>query len=153
MIQLTILSLPHQSVCDDLSRKAGFVVKKLEPLSSGRGQSRLKEIDSMLKADHIYRHSEVTTWAHETTHGINSRARQLFQKHYKGPINALYMLGGYVAILGEPPLTLRDVAVAVPQELRGQHTYQLYKLIHEKTYDFSRRMNRAKTSKNSKIVQ
>lgn len=134
MILLTILSLPQLSLSNDqLSRKAGFVVKKLEPLSRGRGQAHLKDIDSMLKADHIYRHEVVSTWAHEATHGINSRARLLYQKQYKTTINALYMLDGYVAILGEPPLTMEQVAAAVPLELRGQHTYTLY-MVDQRRY-------------------
>jgi hypothetical protein len=40
----------------------------------------LSDIDSHMPAGHQYKDSDKITWAHETTHGLASRIRQLFQK-------------------------------------------------------------------------
>jgi hypothetical protein len=94
--------------------------KKLEPKRPNTIGGALGDIDSQLKSGHIYRDNDKVTWGHETTHGINSRARQLFGD------NAFYVGNGDVFVIDNPPgVTLRDVANAVPQEWRGS-IYNLY---------------------------
>ena len=50
----------------------------------------LADIESRMPAGHIDRDSDLVTWAHETTHGINSRCRV-----WAGSgMNAFYCLSG-----------------------------------------------------------
>lgn len=81
----------------------------------------LADIDSHMPANHIYSDSDKITWGHETTHGINSRIRNI---HGPG-VNAFYVLNNKAAIVKEPNTTMREVAKEVPESLRG-NTYQLY---------------------------
>ena len=111
----------------------GFTIYNIKHLSGGRGRGRLKELDSMLSSNHIYRNNDVRTWAHETTHGINARGRRLLQSKYSYAINTIYILDGRLAVLREPPLTLSQIAQKIPSDLRGQHTYSLY-LINQQKY-------------------
>lgn len=75
------------------------------------------EIQSMLPAGHIYvtPGESVVNAAHETTHGINSRIRQM----YSGKVNALFVGSGRAMVLREPRVRLSDVLRFVPSELRG----------------------------------
>lgn len=83
----------------------------------------LNDIDSHLQAGHIYRDSDKITWGHETTHGINSRLRQLYQG--QGRINGFYVLQDRGVIIQEPKTTIQAVARAIPPSLRGG-VYSLY---------------------------
>ncbi len=57
---------------------------------------------------------------HETTHAINARLRQ-----QQPGVNAAYVLRGKAALIPEPPLSLVEIAAAVPAEKRGE-VYRLY---------------------------
>lgn len=83
----------------------------------------LGDIDSQLQQGHIYSHPDRMIWAHETTHGINSRLRLGLHSP-----NGYYLLGGLSFSISSPPgLTLSQVAQAVPQNRRGR-IYKLYML-------------------------
>lgn len=75
------------------------------------------DIQSMLPAGHIYTTAgeSFVNWAHETTHGANSRIRGEL-KH--GGMNAFYVGHGHAFILTEPKATLAQVAAQVPQSQR-----------------------------------
>jgi len=75
----------------------------------------LGELEDRMPVSHQYRDADKGTWAHETTHGLNSRIRCA----HGGDVNAAYLYGGHAIILPEPNFTLADVANATPQEWRG----------------------------------
>lgn len=83
----------------------------------------LGDIESHMPAGHIYVDNDKITWAHETTHGINSNARMKFSRN--GRINAFYVLENRVVVIQEPNTTIRNVAANVPESLRGG-VYNLY---------------------------
>lgn len=65
---------------------------------------------------------DLTTWGHETTHGINSDLRM---STGKVGVNGFYCLENRAYILPEPKLTISDVAPLVPKAVRGSR-YDLY---------------------------
>ena len=95
-----------------------YNINPIRKVSSQLGDV-LGDIESRMPAGHIYRDSDQITWAHETTHGLNSRWRQHFNKP------CFYVLSGRLCTLTHPTIRLSDVASAVPQSLRG-NGYQLY---------------------------
>lgn len=72
----------------------------------------LQDIESRLPPGHGMNDADLVTWAHEGTHGIDSR-------HSRDPVRAFYVLDGKMAKFRHPRLTITDVAAAVPHELRG----------------------------------
>lgn len=113
-------------------------VRKLDPKDMGKV---LTDIESHMPAGHIYKDNDKITWGHETTHGINSNMRMKFSNgvytnnvwnticgkpvFHNGRINAFYCLENKAAVIEEPPVTIRQVAAAVPASLRGP-VYNLY---------------------------
>lgn len=93
-------------------------IKQIPP---GRLSKTLADIESHMPDGHIYRDSDVGTWAHETTHGINSRLRQAVGSG----IECYYCLDDKVWVLRRPRTTLSRVAAAVPANLRGSQ-FSLY---------------------------
>lgn len=98
-------------------------VDPIRSVNSNLGEV-LKELEERMPRGHQYQDSDRITWAHETTHGLNSRIRNLHHKPGM-PNNAFYVLHGLAIIAEEPPKTLRDVANAIPRELQGG-IYRLY---------------------------
>ncbi len=94
-----------------------YRVLPLRSVNDPRLGRTLADIDSQLQAGHIYRDADFVTWAHETTHGINSRIRQEFNQP---GLNAFYVTGGKAMVLREPRFRKRDVAALVPSQLRGR---------------------------------
>jgi thiol-disulfide isomerase/thioredoxin len=94
-----------------------YRVPPLRSVNDPRLGGTLSDIDGQLQAGHIYRDADLVTWAHETTHGINSRIRQEFQSP---GVNAFYVTGGRALVLREPAFRKRDVAGIVPDRLRGR---------------------------------
>ena len=80
----------------------------------------LGDIDSHLRAGHIYKDRDRVTWAHETTHGINARIRNEFKV-----ANGYYLLDNRGFTLAKSEITLRRLANAVPPSERGPR-YSLY---------------------------
>jgi len=109
----------------------------------------LSDIDSHMPAGHIYKDNDKITWAHETTHGINSNIRQKFSQGYygsfkniygepawklidgkhavfhNGQVNGFYCLDNKAAVIFEPHTTISATAALVPKSLRGP-VYSLY---------------------------
>lgn len=93
----------------------------------------LRDVESRMPAGHQYRHSDMATWVHETTHGLNARIRNEYRAKNGFPkINAFYCLNGQAVILHEPPVTIARVASVVPEFLRGR-LYQNY-LVSQQRY-------------------
>lgn len=90
----------------------------------------LQDIDSHMPAGHQYSANNKVTWAHETTHGVNSNIRNKYQllefeANTKRTINGFYCLEDRACVIQEPRTTIRSVASKIPQSLRGP-SYQLY---------------------------
>ncbi len=97
------------------------------PLRSNTVGGFLGDIDSHLKAGHIYKDRDKVTWAHETTHGINSRIRNEFKVD-----NGYYILNNVGFVLAKSGITLRRLANTVPIDMRGPR-YSLY-LVQQQRY-------------------
>lgn len=83
----------------------------------------LNDIESQLQPNHGYRDNDRITWAHEATHGINSRAREALPPHY----NAFYCFYGKIFVAPEPHFSKQHVAQFIPQHLRHLcESYDLY---------------------------
>lgn len=83
----------------------------------------LNDIESRMKAGHIYRDHDRVTWAHETTHGLNSKLRM--RHGGTGKVNAFYCLDGRYVVFQEPNFTVNQVAANVPKSLHGM-SFSLY---------------------------
>lgn len=90
-------------------------LKPMRDVDAGQLGDVLADIESRMPSGHIYRDNDPITWAHETTHGINSRVR-VFAGDGR---NAFYCCRGDVFIVHEPRIRKRQVAEAVPPEFRG----------------------------------
>lgn len=99
----------------------------LEHVRTLNHKSALEDIDKQLQEGHIYSDSDKVTFAHETTHGVNSRIRKLFNRP-----NGYYLLKRKAFVINSPKITLRDIANAIPREKRGSG-YQLY-LVQQQQY-------------------
>lgn len=94
----------------------------------------LSDIESHMPANHIYKFpNDKVTWAHETTHGINSNIRNKYQIHnairkvlFLKRINGFYCLNNKAIIVTNPEnVTMSDIARKIPQSLQGD-VYNLY---------------------------
>lgn len=114
----------------------------------------LKDIESHMPANHIYKDSDKITWGHETTHGINSHLRMKFSQGNNASlagewtplhdgklvfksyarINGFYVLNDRAVIIKEPATTIRAVAKTVPPSLRGD-VYNLYLVQQAQSWD------------------
>lgn len=92
----------------------------------------LSDIDSHMPMGHIYRDANKVTWAHETTHGINSNIRNSVRDGRR--VNGFYGLEDRAAIIEEPKTTIRRVAARVPHELQGP-SFDLY--LRQQTGDWN----------------
>lgn len=91
----------------------------------------LADIQSRIRDPNTYKDSRHVTWAHETTHGINSQIRNQ-PSSLSVPVNGFYVLNGKGIQLLEPGIKLRDIAEDVPTKLCGM-AYQLY-LVDQRKY-------------------
>lgn len=73
----------------------------------------LQDIESRLPLNHGMSDEDFVTWAHEGTHGVESR-------HSRPPTRAFYVLRGRVARFRQPKISITEVAAAVPEPLRGK---------------------------------
>lgn len=78
------------------------------------------DVDSRLPATGLvssgtYRSNELGNWAHEATHGVNSLIRLQYGNRY----NAMYLTGGWAAVIAEPPFRLSQAGQYVPASLRA----------------------------------
>jgi hypothetical protein len=78
--------------------------------------SILADVESRMPPGHVYANpGNPTNWAHETTHGLNSRIRT---STGRPRVNAFYVLDGRAVIFTEPRLSLARVVSLVPAEFR-----------------------------------
>ena len=112
--------------------------KSIKPIPSKLGIV-LGDIESHMPDGHIYVASDKVTWAHETTHGINSVLRNKHSKintifktatEYRpvyggGSVNAFYVLKNRYIVIKEPNVKISDIAENIPESLRGR-SYDLY---------------------------
>lgn len=77
--------------------------------------SILADIESHLPNGHPYRSADLDNWAHEATHGINSRVRQSFPDH-----NAFYCFMDQALVLREPKILLASIPRSIPPDHRGE---------------------------------
>lgn len=71
-----------------------------------------------------YADADLVTYGHETTHGINSHARNNLNRSGRRS-NGFYVLQDRVAIVEEPAIRKSQVASYIPASLRGSR-YSLY---------------------------
>ncbi len=84
----------------------------------------INDVQSQLGAGHNYNCDNPVSTVHECTHGINARLRGI----YKQP--CFYVLDNKMFTFPEPKQTLKQLAEAVPQNLRGKN-YQFYLVDHQ----------------------
>ena len=106
----------------------GWVV--VPPIRQSGISGLLGELEDRMPAEHIYRDADLVTWAHETTHGLNSRIRN----QYGGNTNAVYLYGAGAIVIPEPPVTLSQVAANVPASER-RRCFQLYMVDQRADWD------------------
>lgn len=99
-------------------------VAPVRQFASARLGDKLCDIESQMPAGHIYRDSDLVTWAHETTHGINSRIRNELAKG-TGHANGFYVLANRGIVLAEPRCRKSHAARFIPAAYRDS-TYSLY---------------------------
>jgi hypothetical protein len=96
----------------------------------GKLVKSLADIECRMPTRHIYRAADKSTWAHETTHGLNSRLRNAVS----GKVNAFYVLDGKAAIIKEPAIRLSFVANSTPRAFRTGR-WQLYAVQQQRYWD------------------
>jgi hypothetical protein len=100
--------------------------QKLVPWRKGYSNPKLgkllSDVESMMPSGHQYAHPDnLSTWCHETSHGVNSRARQALPKRW----NAFYVFNGRCFVIPEPNVTKKQVARFIPKHLR-RDVFNLY---------------------------
>lgn len=105
---------------------------KLRNVDNASLGKSLQDIDSHMPAGHTFKFSNKVTWAHETTHGINSSIRN--KNISLGNINAFYCLEDRGCIIYEPKTTIAKVAPVIPKGLRGP-SYDLYLVSQRKDWN------------------
>ena len=114
-ILLLIFSASTASAVDWL------ISNPIRTVNDAWGTRVLRTIESQLSQGHPYSDASLITWAHEGTHGVNSRLRQI-----SGQNNAYFLPPDYYVVFSTPQnVSLANVALAVPQSLRGPN-YSLY---------------------------
>jgi hypothetical protein len=98
-----------------------FPAQKADPGLGGV----LGDVESHLPTQYgtQYRDPDKATWAHETTHGINSHVRNNLGG--AGHKNGFYVLEDRAIVLDEPNITKSSVRDFIPQGMRGSR-YDLY---------------------------
>lgn len=113
----------------DLAKQAGLIDYPKTKNYSGSKSSMLNDIESHIALKHgtTYRDSSQSTWAHETTHGINSDIRNGVARQKLGghKVNGFYLGDGKAYIMKEFNLRKRDAAPFIPASLRNSR-YNMY---------------------------
>lgn len=82
-----------------------------------------------------YRDSDKTTWAHETTHGIQAHINMTYRKDGdKARSYGMYVGGNKVAMIPQPKIRITNVAEVIPQSLRKSR-YTLYLVTQAKAWN------------------
>ena len=85
----------------------------------------INELEERMPVHHQFRAKDVITWAHETTHGLNSIITNRLVAEKKAAIRGYYLGHGSGVMVYTPAIKLSQVASAVPKSLRG-NIYDLY---------------------------
>lgn len=95
-----------------------MTIRQVRPFNDPRFGKLGSDIQSRMPAGHAYLTpgESMVNWAHETTHGINSRVRDAIAAD--GQVNAFYVGWGKAFALREPNVSLATVSRYVPPELR-----------------------------------
>jgi hypothetical protein len=101
----------HQCTVEEPVWTEAKAIRQVEGLGDVLG-----DIESHMPKGHIYSEADRVGWAHETTHGLHARLRNL---HNQPGTNSFYVLEDRAIIIKEPDTTIRRVAAAVPKSLRG----------------------------------
>jgi hypothetical protein len=104
------------------SEPAWIEVPPVRQFADARLGVKLSDIESHLPAGHIYRDSDLVTWAHETTHGIHSRIRNQYARWHA---NGFYVLANRGITFTEPRCSKSAAARFIPAAWRDS-TYGLY---------------------------
>jgi hypothetical protein len=94
--------------------------KKYNPLREVRDPALgviLGDLESHIAKEHKYFDTNKITWAHQVSHGINANLRNRIQD--KELCNCFYVLRDRYISLREPNISIRDIALEVPEKLRG----------------------------------
>lgn len=117
-------ALPQQEAKASSGSSSGWY--KVNPLRTvpDTGSWMLTDVESQLSAhdDNIYKDPDVVTYAHEATHGVNSRVRNKLNGPIRDgvvPLNVFYVGKGDAMALHEPNFTKEQVGQSVPSSLRG----------------------------------
>lgn len=95
----------------------------IRQLDRSRYTSWMANIEERMPEQHVYRvANDLSTSAHETIHGINSRLRN----EIGAGVGAFYMGKDRVWIFRTPKTTLSRVAARTPNNVRNNRTYPLY---------------------------
>lgn len=92
----------------------------------------INELEERMPVHHQFRAEDVITWAHETTHGLNSIITNRLVAEKKAAIRGYYLGHGSGVMVYTPGIKLAQVADAVPKALRG-NIYDLY-LVRQQRY-------------------
>jgi hypothetical protein len=83
------------------------------PLRSPHSQGMIADLEDHCASPAVYRDSDVTIYAHELTHGVNSDIRQRVNpatpEGVRAPFAAFYVLNNRCLVLHTPNCTLADV--------------------------------------------
>lgn len=105
---------------------AFIIYNKIKDFNNQRFGRILSDIESHMPDGHIYKNSDLVTYAHETCHGIHSNIRQ----KYGGKVNATYVVDNWASVLQEANTTLANIASLT--RYKG-NVYNLY-LIQQQQY-------------------
>lgn len=112
---------------EDYESKVNFTnFPEQKKFSNSRLGNVLPDIESHLPRQYgsTYREPDHVTWAHETTHGINSHLRNNYNNTGK-EANGFYVGNDRGVVMAEPNMRKSQVAEHVPQSLRG-NKYDMY---------------------------
>lgn len=113
-------------LCPSTTNAAWFIEEPINLYTS-----RLDDIVNHATYNKVYYSKDSITYAHEYTHYVNSEYRQKYNTWWTNT-NAFYVLDDTVCVVREPVFTLKDMALKIPTELRGD-SYNLY-LIQQTKY-------------------
>lgn len=106
--------------------------KKYPPIKNySHSNPVIQDLEQHMPANHQYRDRDLTTWAHETTHGLHGRLRNLGAG--TGKVNAFYCLNDYYVIFPEPSVKISDTIPYVPNQYKNHRLYNLY-MVQQQRY-------------------
>lgn len=93
--------------------------------------SIIKELESHMPPNHVYRDNNLQTWAHETTHGLNAEIALRFRMYDK---RCYYVFNNQYVILPKCQLSLQGIKYKIPPDIL-QDTRHLNFYFNNNTWD------------------